>query len=151
MKPPWTIMITPGSANTLLNPMKRFLLLTSMFPLLISCSPSAVIPAEELEVVCVSGSSSGMKMFLQCPPSITFVGAHIQEIGNTRVVTFLREEGNSSLPLNAPATTQEEGAFAGTQVITIPFTPGQREQYGEFTVRIADEDYPVYSWKEAGS
>lgn len=144
-------MITPGSANTLLNPMKRLLLLTSMFPLLFACSPSAVIPAEDIEVVCVSGSESGMNMFLQCPPSITFVGAHIQEIGNTHVVTFLKEVGDPSLPLNAPATLQEEGAFAGTQVITIPFNPGQREQYGEFTVRIADEDYPVYRWKKVNN
>lgn len=91
-----------------------------------------------------------MKIFLQCPPSINFAGAYVQEIGNTRVVTFLNEEGSSSLPLNAPATTQEEGDFAGTQVITIPFSPGQREQYGEFTVRIAEKDYPVYHWKQAG-
>jgi hypothetical protein len=144
-------MSTLGFANTLPKPMKRLLLLTGISPLLLACSPSAVIPAEDMEIVCVSGSDSGMKIFLQCPPSINFAGAYVQEIGNTRVVTFLKEEGNSKLPLNAPATTQEEGDFAGTQVITIPFSPGQREQYGEFTVRIAEEDYPVYHWKQAGN
>jgi len=115
----------------------------------LACAPSAVIPAQDIEIVCVSGSDSGMKIFFQSAPSITCTGAHVQELGNTRVVTFLKEPGSSSLPLNTPATTQKDGVFAGTQVIMIPFSPEQRDQYGEIVIRMADEDYPVYRWQKA--